>query len=151
MALLSLNRLLPGSPLLNVKTNDVLACQFSKHYETLSKRVLPSKAEQLQMSSGSTDFGNVTYVTPGCHPCYAIPTEACEQARVDPFSHIVNRQSHARVFICSHNQRIPRGDIYCKQSSCSGSFRLFLNNTIGNVLRLLGRHARQSVARKSHQ
>ena len=52
-------------------TNSILAAEWTQAYESFSGRTLPTVEEQLKMPTGSTDFGNVTYVVPGAHPCYA--------------------------------------------------------------------------------
>ncbi len=54
--------------------NDVMAGAYTEHFEANGLR-LPTKQQVLSGPGGSTDMGDVSYVVPSIHPCFAIPTE----------------------------------------------------------------------------
>jgi Xaa-Arg dipeptidase len=61
---------------LDVHSNSALAERYAEHwrrsYMAEGVDTLGSADEQLKKPLGSTDFGNVTYATPGIHPIYNI-------------------------------------------------------------------------------
>ncbi|CAG8609622.1 2626_t:CDS:10, partial [Acaulospora morrowiae] len=61
-----------GREVYDVKVNNPIAKRYEKYLSTKFDVEFPSKEEQLLISTGSTDQGNVTYVVPGFHPFYNI-------------------------------------------------------------------------------
>ncbi|GES84832.1 putative amidohydrolase [Rhizophagus clarus] len=59
------------STLFDVKTNIPLAERYEEHLKRFGIKFLP-RNEQISVSRGSTDQGNVTYVVPGIHPIFDI-------------------------------------------------------------------------------
>ncbi|XP_077980389.1 xaa-Arg dipeptidase-like [Glandiceps talaboti] len=64
-----------GSHYSNVISNRTLSSLFKSNGEKLGVKFL-SEAVVANMSSGSTDMGNVTYVVPGIHPMYGLDTDS---------------------------------------------------------------------------
>ncbi|GES84831.1 putative amidohydrolase [Rhizophagus clarus] len=60
-----------GRTLFDVKTNIPLAERYEEHLKRFGIKFL-TKDEQINVSRGSTDQGNVTYVVPGIHPIFDI-------------------------------------------------------------------------------
>lgn len=61
-----------GRAAMDLRQNSVLSDEFAS---ILKHRYRRHTTQGEGAIGGSTDFGNVTYVVPGIHPAYAIPTE----------------------------------------------------------------------------
>lgn len=54
------------------------------------------------MAGGSTDFGNVTYAVPACHPHYAIPSTPGRSNHTPEFMEKCRTpEAHAYTFKCA--------------------------------------------------
>ncbi len=64
----------PKKPYSNIKQNKVLNALYKKHAMSLGVRFLDSTEQTgpIQVFAGSTDMGNVSYVTPSIHPIYKV-------------------------------------------------------------------------------
>jgi metal-dependent amidase/aminoacylase/carboxypeptidase family protein len=67
-------------PLDDVFMNDTMTLRFKK-YEEEQGITFDSRSDEEQTTTGSTDFGNFSYVVPGIHPAYGIHTTAANHTR----------------------------------------------------------------------
>ncbi|KAI9254530.1 hypothetical protein BDA99DRAFT_518648 [Phascolomyces articulosus] len=65
----------PNGVVEDVFTNDAMILQYKKYMEQEGIK-FPTRAEEERTTTGSTDFGNFSYVVPGIHPGFAINTDA---------------------------------------------------------------------------
>ncbi|KAI7851443.1 hypothetical protein BDC45DRAFT_515790 [Circinella umbellata] len=65
----------PNGVVEDVFVNDAMIQEFKKYQEQENIQ-FPSRAEEERTTTGSTDFGNFSYVVPGIHPGFAINTNA---------------------------------------------------------------------------
>lgn len=70
----------PLGPVEDVFMNDALALNF-KHYMEKEGVEYRSRSEEEQISTGSTDMGNFSYVVPSIHPAYSIHTKAANHTK----------------------------------------------------------------------
>ncbi|RCH78165.1 hypothetical protein CU098_000235, partial [Rhizopus stolonifer] len=67
-------------PLDDVFMNDALTASF-KHYMGEEGITYRSRSEEEQITTGSTDMGNFSYVVPSIHPAYGIHTTAANHTK----------------------------------------------------------------------
>ncbi|OBZ88489.1 Peptidase M20 domain-containing protein 2 [Choanephora cucurbitarum] len=67
-------------PLDDVFMNDAMTATF-QHYMEEEGITYPSKAKEEQLTLGSTDMGNFSYVVPSIHPGYGIHTDAANHTK----------------------------------------------------------------------